>query len=270
MATTPRVLSTVQKLAELGRTAAEMAFYFALSFVPFLGLTVSVAVTWLPRQVGEPLATALVGAFPAESGLDPAAITRWAASARRSGWLAAGVLLAAWSSFRFMTAGVHALAELGGADRWSWGHRLRSIGSAILLTVLWMLVLLTVAFVLLAVPGLRETLIEGGWIGHDVRIATLARVLALGVLLLALVATYRLIPGLGARGARLWIGAGIATVGWIGVVEVVRRLLPRFWGQQSLYGALGSFVLFLLWSWANAWVILAGGLLAGRKRRATP
>jgi membrane protein len=262
-----RLVASLERLSALGRTAAEMAFYFALSFVPFLGLTVAAAVTWLPRQVGEPLAAALVAAFPREAGVDSTAIARWLATVRRSGWLAAGVLLAAWSSFRFMTAGVHALAELGGADRWSWGQRFRSVASACLLTLLWILALLTMAFVLLAVPGLRETLVEGGWMAPDIRVATLVRTLGLVVLLLALVATYRLIPGLGARGARLWLGAGVATAGWIGVIELVRRLLRTIWGQQSLYGALGSFVLFLLWCWANAWVILAGGLLAGRRAR---
>jgi uncharacterized BrkB/YihY/UPF0761 family membrane protein len=262
-----RPLTVLQKLSELGRTAAEMAFYFALSFVPFLGLTVAAAVAWLPTKVGEPLAAALIRAFPPEAGIDPAAITHWVGSARRSGWVAAGVLLAGWSSFRFMTAAVRALAELGRPGQWDWGHRLRSIASALLLTLLWMLALLTMAFVLLAAPGLRETLIASGWTAGDVSLATLVRALALIVLLLALVATYRMIPGLGARGVRLWLGAGLATAGWIGVIEVVRRLLPEAWGEQSLYGALGSFVLFLLWSWANAWVVLACGLLAGRKAR---
>jgi uncharacterized BrkB/YihY/UPF0761 family membrane protein len=260
-----RILPALKRFPALGRTAAEMAFYFALSFVPFLGLTVAAAVTWLPKQVGEPLAVTLVATLPPEAGVDTAAITRWAATARRSGWLAAGVLLAAWSSFRFMSAGVRALAEIGGTDRSTWRARLRSFGSAALLTALWMLVLLAVAFVLLAAPGLHETLVDTGIIGGDVSAGTLVRVLALVILLLALVVTYRVIPGLGARGARLWLSATIATLGWIGVIELVRRLLRGMWGQQSLYGALGSFLLFLLWSWANAWVILAGGALAARR-----
>jgi uncharacterized BrkB/YihY/UPF0761 family membrane protein len=135
--------------------------------------------------------------------------------------------------------------------------------------ILWMLALLTSSFVLLVAPGLRETLLATGWIaGRDLSVASLVRVLAAAVLLAAITATYRMIPGLGARGRRLWIGAGLATAGWLGVAEVARRLLPALWSGQDLYGALGSFVLFLLWCWANAWVILACGLLAGRKARA--
>ena len=264
-----RPVAVLQKLSELGRTAAEMAFYFALSFVPFLGLTAVAAIAWLPPELGEPLAGALAAVFPSEASLDPAALARWVGSTRRSGWVAAGVLLAVWSSFRFMSAGVRALAELGGADRLDLRHRLRSLVSALVLMILWLLALLTSSFVLLVAPGLRETLLATGWIaGRDLSVASLVRVLAAAVLLAAITATYRMIPGLGARGRRLWIGAGLATAGWLGVAEVARRLLPALWSGQDLYGALGSFVLFLLWCWANAWVILACGLLAGRKARA--
>jgi len=243
-----------------------MAFYFALSFVPFLGLTVAAATAWLPPEVGDPLARTLVSAFPAEAGIDPAAIAAWAGTARQTGWLAMGVLVAALSSFRLMTAGVRALAEIGRVGRWTWEHRMRSLASGALLTVLWALAMLAMAFVLLAAPGLEETLVASGWFGARApSAATLARVLAPAVLLLALVVSYRMIPGLGARGWRLWLGAAVAAAGWIAVADGVRRLLPALWGAQSLYGALGGFVLFLLWSWANAWVILAGGLLAGRR-----
>ena len=263
-----RLESALATLATLGRTSAEMAFYFALSFVPFIGLTVAAASAWLPPAVGEPLAGTIVGIFPPEAGLDPAAVATWVGTTRSAGWLAAGVVVAALSSFRLMTASVRALAEVGSGGQWTWGRRLRSLASAAVLTVLWAIALLALSFGLLAAPGLQETLVAAGWFGARApSAATLARVLALAVLLLALAATYRVIPGLGARGGRLWLGAGIATAGWIAVAEGVRRLMPALWGEQSLYGALGSFVLFLLWSWANAWVILAGGVLAGRRAR---
>jgi uncharacterized BrkB/YihY/UPF0761 family membrane protein len=167
-----------------------------------------------------------------------------------------------------MSAAVRALAELGGADRLDLKHRLRSLASALVLMVLWMVVLLTSSFVLLVAPGLRETLLATGWItGRDLSVASLVRALAAVVLLAAVTATFRMIPGLGARGRRLWLGAFLAAAGWIGVAEIARRVLPALWSGQNIYGALGSFVLFLLWCWANAWVILACGLLAGRRAR---
>ncbi len=62
--------------------------------------------------------------------------------------------------------------------------------------------------------------------------------------------------------------AALATAGWVGVAEAVRKVLPAFAIGQSLYGALGSFVLFMLWCWANTWVLLACGLLAAPRRSA--
>jgi membrane protein len=268
MAQATRIATSLEKLSALGRTAAEMAFYFSLSFVPFLGLTAVAAVAWLPASLGEPLAGALAAIFPAEANLDQTAMTHWVRSVRRSNWVAAGLLLATWSSFRFMSAGVRALAELGGANRLDLKHRLRSLASALLLMILWMLALLASSFVLLAAPGLRETLLATGWItGRDLSVATLVRALAAVILFVAIIVTYRMIPGLGARGRRLWIGAVLATAGWIAVAEAARTLLPALWSGQNIYGALGSFVLFLLWCWANAWVLLACGVLAGRRAR---
>jgi hypothetical protein len=44
---------------------------------------------------------------------------------------------------------------------------------------------------------------------------------------------------------------------------VVTKVLRSLWQGQALYGALGSFVLFLVWSYANAWVLLICGQLPG-------
>lgn len=40
-------------------------------------------------------------------------------------------------------------------------------------------------------------------------------------------------------------------------------MIPFLWEGRNLYGALGSFLLFLLWCYANAWVLLLGGIIAG-------
>jgi membrane protein len=264
----PLALAVLETLATLGRTSAEMAFYFALSFVPFVGLTVAAAIALLPADVGEPLARTIVTQLPPEAGLDSQALDAWVGTNRRAGWLAAGLLLALWSSFRLMTAAVRALARVGAGAPLDLRQHLQSAGSALLLTALWALALLAMAFVLLIVPGLRETLVDTGWLdGGGPGVRTIVRTLALAVLLLALAASYRMVPGLGARGVRLWLGAAAATAGWLLVAEAVRRVLPSLWAGRSLYGALGGFVLFLFWSWANAWVILAGGVLAGSRLR---
>ncbi len=252
------------RLSGTGSYAAEMAFYFALSLVPFLGLTSVAAVTWLPADLGGPLANTLIRSFAPEAGLDATAIGEWVRSLRNSGWLAAGMLLAAYASFRFMSACVRALSSLGGTAAYDLRHRVKSAASAALLVLVWMVALLLLAFVILVASPLEETLETNVFGRGAVPAATLARVMATLVLLAAIALTYRTVPGLGARGARLWAMAGLATVGWVVAGWGVTRLLPSLWQAEALYGALASFVVFLLWSYANAWVLLACGEIAGR------
>jgi uncharacterized BrkB/YihY/UPF0761 family membrane protein len=269
MARTSSLVLFIRRLPVLGGSAAAMAFYLALSLVPFLGLTAVAAVTWLPADLGGPLADTLVHVFAPEAGLDAAAIASWVRSIHSSGWLVAGMLLAAWGSLRFMAACVRGLASLGGGDHGDLRHRLLSMASAMFLVLVWMLALLLLSFVILVAPALEGALGEGGLLGHGApTAAALSRAMAAVVLLLAIALTYVAIPGLNARGRRLWLMAALATVGWIAAGWVVTRLLPSLWGGQSLYGALGSFVLFLLWSYANAWVLLVCGQLAGKAVRA--
>jgi len=262
MSTTSRIVELLRRLSATGSFAAEMAFYFALSLVPFLGLTAVAAVAWLPPELGGPLADTLIKDFAPQAGLDAAAISEWVGSIRSSGWLAAGVLLAAWSSFRFMAACVKALSSLAGGDRLDLRHRLRSIASALFLLFVWMLALLLLSFVILVAPALEETLDQGGWLGRGtLSAAGLSRAMAAVVMLLAIALTFRAIPGLRARGWRLALVSCLATGGWIATGWVVTRVLSSLWEGQALYGALGSFVLFLLWSYANAWVLLVCGQL---------
>ena len=42
------------------------------------------------------------------------------------------------------------------------------------------------------------------------------------------------------------------------------------WKSTELYGTLGSVVLFLLWAYVMAWILLVGGLLLVRPDRARP
>jgi YihY family inner membrane protein len=261
---TSKAVDLLLRFSRTGSYAAEMAFYLALSLVPFLGLTAVAAVTWLPSDVGAPLANTLIRVFAPEAGLDATVISTWVRSFHGSGWLAAGMLLAAYSAFRFMSACVRALASLGGVEPRDLRHRLQSAASAAFLVVVWMVVLLLLSFVILIASPLEETLEETILAHPAVTAATLSRVMAGVVLLLAIALTYRAIPRLQARGWRLWAMAALATLGWVAAGWAVTRVLPSLWQAEALYGALASFVLFLLWSYANAWVLLVCGQLAGR------
>jgi membrane protein len=259
-----RVGEVFRRVPATGSFAAEMGFYFALSLVPFLGLTAAIAMAWLPPELGQPLADSVIRNFAPQAGVDAAAISGWVGSVQSSGWLAAGVLLAVWSSFRFMSACVRALARLGGVEPVDWRHRLRSVASAVFLLLVWILALLLLSFVVLIARPLEETLDQIGWVSHGtLSAADLSRAMAALVLLLVIALTYRTIPGTQARGWRLWLVSALAAGGWIAAGRVVTEILPSLLQGQTLYGALGSFVLFLLWSYVNAWVLLVCGQLPG-------
>lgn len=250
-----------------GSFAAEMAFFFAMSLVPFLGLTAVAAVSWLPDEIGVPLATALVQVFPAEASVDAAALDRFVGSARGGGWLAAGVLLALWTSFRFMVSSLRALAFLATGRLGGWREGLRTVLSSLLLMLVWMVALLGAAFGVLASPAIRESMrdLHGGVTG-ELAGRLLPQAPGVAMLLLAIMLTYLAIPGLAVRPRRAAWTAALATAGWLAVAWAFTGLVPGLWRGRDLYGALGSFLLFLLWCYASAWVLLLGGLLTAARR----
>lgn len=246
--------------------AAQIAFFFALTLVPFVGLTAAAATSWLPPSLGSALADALVEVFPAEAGLRDAAISRLPEVAHRSGWLAAAVLMAAWSSFAFMSTCVRALHQLSGGPELSFRHRALTAAGSLLLVVVWMATLLAAAFLVCLGPTLLDTLGRVTSGADPTRALAVLRQVALGVVLvLAMRITYGLVPGLSRRVGRQWAGAAFATAGWLASSWAFARLVPGLWQGRDLYGALASFVLFLLWSYANAWLLLLGGQVVGRR-----
>lgn len=247
-----------------GTFAAEIAFFFALSMVPFAALTAMAAVSWLPSGLGEPLAATVVQVFPSEAGLDAAAIERWVGSARGTGWLALGVGMAVWTTFRFMWSCLGALGFLASGRTQGWKRGLVTAISVIPLMVVWMLTVLAAAFGLLVAPGVHEALSHApaGSATAMLR-AALPHLSGVLMLVVALACTYRAAPGLSGRWGRLVFAATLTAATWLAVGFAFTRMIPFLWEGRDLYGALGSFLLFLLWCYANAWVLLLGGIIAG-------
>ena len=263
MSLVSRFVELFRRLPAIGSFAAEMAFYFALSLVPILGLTAAAAVAWLPPEVGRPLADSVIRNLAPEAGLDAAAISGWVGSVRALG-LARGRCLAR----RLERVPVHGRVRegTGKAGR----RRARGLASPASVDRECHVPPVGVdagpAPALLSssciAPPLEETLDQGGWVARGTLSAQgLSRTMAALVLLLVIALTYRAIPGTQARGWRLWLVSGLAAGGWIAAGWVVTRLLPSLLQGQTLYGALGTFVLFLLWSYVNAWVLLFCGQL---------
>lgn len=242
-----------------------MAFFLALSLVPFIGIAIALASLWFPVGVSASIGDVLRGVLPAESPVADE-VLRWARSSASKGWLTVGFLLALWSSFRFMSLCLHALGSMiSGKDRtsaWTWRSTVRSL----LLLAVWMVALVATALFLLVAPAIQRGLL-GLPAFSNLSAPAFAAVRALlvpGILFSAIYLTYRLVAGTRIRSFRVALVALLASLGWIGISLGFSLAVSVLWSAARLYGTLGSIVLFLMWAYLVAWILLLGGLLLAR------
>ena len=256
-----RLKAAIARLARLNSAAAELAYYLALSLVPFVGIAIVLVSLWLPGGLGSSIGKVLRDVLPGS----PVAgeVLRWARSSASRGWLTAGFLLALWSSFRFTSRCVDALGSMisGGGRSSAWTGR--SIVRSMLLLAVWMVALLAMALFLLVAPSIERELLGPSALS-DVSSAVftvLQVLLAPGILLSAIWLTYRVVGGLRAGALRMTLVALLVTLGWIGASVAFSLAVPVLWSAARLYGTLGSVVLFLIWAHLIAWILLLGGVL---------
>jgi membrane protein len=249
------------RLARLNSAAAELAYYLALSLVPFVGIAIVLVSLWLPGGLGASIGKVLRDVLPGS----PVAgeVLRWARSSASRGWLTAGFLLALWSSFRFTSRCVDALGSTisGGVRSSAWSGR--SIVRSVLLLVVWMVALLATALFLLVAPSVERDLLGPSALS-DVSSAVFTAVevlLAPGILLGAIWLTYRVVGGMRAGALRMALVALLVSLGWIAASVGFSLAVPVLWSTARLYGTLGSVVLFLIWAHLIAWILLFGGVL---------
>jgi len=256
----PRAAMT--SLALLNSAAAEVAFFLALSLVPFVGIAIVLVSRWLPPGMSASIGRVLRAVLPAESLVSRDAL-RWAQSSASKGWLTAGFLLAFWSCFRFTARCSHALAAMMTGDARSSGWTRKAISRSLLLLVVWMAALLATALFLLVAPSIQASLVAlpalsdlSSWTFTAMR-ALLVPLVLFGAIGL----TYRVVAGPRAGASRLVLVALLATLGWTGASVGFSFAVPFLWSAARLYGTLGSLVLFLIWTYLIAWILLLGGLL---------
>jgi membrane protein len=142
----------------------------------------------------------------------------------------------------------------------------------LLLLVVWMTALLATALFLLVAPSIQRSLLDlpalsdlSSWTFMAMR-----ALLVPGVLFGAIGLTYRVVVGPRAGASRVVLAALLATLGWTGASVGFSSVVPVLWSAAQLYGTLGSLVLFLIWAYLIAWILLLGGFLlslSGRTRR---
>jgi membrane protein len=262
---------TMARLALLDSAAAEVAFFLALSLVPFVGIAVALVARWLPVGMSTSIGRVLHNVLPAQSPV-AGEVLRWAGSSATKGWLTVGFLLALWSSFRFVSLCLRALGSMISGDvrssSWTW----LSTGRSLFLLSVWIVALVATALFLLVAPSIQHGLL-GLPALSDVSSAvfSILRVLLVPVVLFgAIWLTYRVVAGTRAGSLKLALVALLASLGWILASLEFSLAVPVLWGAARLYGSLGSVVLFLIWAYLMAWILLLGGLLLarpGRRRR---
>lgn len=251
------------KLARAESAAAEMAFYLALSLVPLVGVTIALVSRWLPLDLSASIEEVLRAVLPAASNVAPGEVLAWARSSASHGWLTVGFVVALWTSFRFMSLCIHSLGAMVSTEVRPPVKAWRSAARSLLLLMVWIVALVATAIFLLVAPAIEHGLLhlpELSEVSLSAFSALRAALLA-GVLFGAIYLTYRVVVGARAGWFRVALAALLASLGWIGASRAFSLAVPVLWKATQLYGTLGSVVLFLLWAYVMAWVLLLGGLL---------
>ncbi len=260
----PKAAAARLVLADSG--AAEMAFFLALSLVPFVGISIALVSRWIPLDLSTSIEEVLRGVMPTESHADVGEMVRWARSSASQGWLTAGFLFALWTSFRFMSLCVRTLGTTIAGDAVPPAQGWRGAARSLLLLLVWSVALVATACFLLVAPAIERGLLRLPALSALSLSAFVAlrACLSAGVLFCAICLTYRVVAGRRVGAFRLALAALLAALGWIGAGLGFSRVVAVLWSATQLYGALGSMVLFLIWAYLNSWILLLGGFLLVR------
>ena len=261
-----RVSSVAAKLALADRGAAQMAFYLALSLVPLVGVAIALVSRWLPLDLSSSIEEVLRAVLPVESNVGAGEVLLWARSSASQGWLTAGFAIALWTSFRFMSLCVRALGSMTFTHLHPPVTGWRAAARSLLLLVVWVMALVATAIFLLVAPAIERGLLRLPDLS-DFSLSAFSALRALliaGVLFAAIYLTYRVAVGTRAGRLRTALAALLASLGWIGATVGFSHAVPVLWKATQLYGTLGSVVLFLIWAYVIAWVLLLGGALVVR------
>jgi len=266
----PKAAAARLVLADSG--AAEMAFFLALSLVPFVGISIALVSRWIPLDLSASIEEVLRGVLPTESHAEVGEMVRWARSSASQGWLTAGFLFALWTSYRFMSLCVRALGTTIAGDVAPPAQGWRGVARSLLLLLVWSVALVATACFLFVAPAIERGLLRLPALA-DLSLSAfvaLRACLSAGVLFGAIFLTYRVVAGRRAGALRLVLAALLAALGWIGASLGFSRVVPVLWGVTRLYGTLGSVVLLLIWAYLNSWILLLGGFLLVRPGAARP
>ena len=261
---------THRQLSEdnLSIVAAGVAFYTFLAVVPALAALVGIyALVADTQNIAEHLAV-LSRTLPREvMPLLDEQIKRIAADDQKAGWSALiGLALALFGSSKAITALITGLNITYDEEEKRGFFKLQG------LSLLFTLIGIVGAVIIIALLALLPSALE-----HIALSENLATTLGwlrwpalLALFVVSLSALYRFAP---CRRAAKWIwaspGAVVASVFWVLGSALFSIYVSKFGGYDKTYGSLGAVVVFLLWLYLSAYVILLGAELNAEMERQT-
>lgn len=264
-----RVIRQVVRQATANRlpsAAAEMAFNSILALFPMLLLLVTLGGKLADRASLSKALNTLSQAVPAlVLAVPPRVIdlfeVEWVSMARQqsqqSVWLQA--IAALWIASACLIPAIRSLDNSYGIPRqqrraW-WLSRLLAV---IIVTGTATAVAIASLLLIVVQPILAWGATRSGWDG-TLFWGTLAWLLSLAIMAMALAAIYRLAPTQAPPRAPIWPGALAGSVVWLVSAIGFRLYVLNFDRYGAVYGSISAAIVLMLWLYLGAFGILVGG-----------
>jgi membrane protein len=264
------LVRTNRQLSEdnLSIVAAGVAYYTFLAVVPALAALIGIyALVTDANNIAEHLAV-LWRTLPREvMPLLDEQIKRIAADDHRAGWSTIiGLALALFGSSKAITALITGLNITYDEQERRGFFKLQ--GLSLLFTLIGIVGAAAVIALLALLPSMLDRLPMSA--GLSTALGWLRWPVLLGLFVISLSALYRFAP---CRRAAKWSwaspGAVTASVFWVIGSALFSIYVSKFGGYDKTYGSLGAVVVFLLWLYLSAYVILLGAELNAEMERQT-
>jgi membrane protein len=263
---------TVAEIVEDGvpGLAAQLAFYFLLSVFPALLFLVAL-LAYLPvdTALGSTLAR-LQTVMPQEAMAIVRDQLERVSSGANGGLLTFSIAGAVWSSSSAMTAIISALNRAYDIHEWRSWWKIRLV--AIVLTIA--LAVFVVAAFALILGGVQV----GEWLADRTGLGSVFQAawsiaqwpVALLLVFLAVDLVYYCAPNADTEWVWLTPGSVLATVLWLLVSVGFKWYVHTFGDYSAIYGALGGFIVLMLWLYLSGFALLVGAELNAEIDHAMP
>lgn len=239
-------------------TAGHLAFVALFTLFPFLIVLVAIAGTIGSTEAARQALDTAFRQVPDDVANALRPVAREIINAPRSGALTLGAVAALWAASSAFEALRYGLNRAYGvvAVRQAWVRRLQSVALTVTLAFVVILATLGVVVVPLAVRTAAGVLDVPQW--QEQASGLLSRGFGLAILVLALTATYKVLP----RPRLSWLqalpGAVIAVVLWFALAYAFGFYLSEVASLSVTYGSLGGVVAAMVFFYLTACVVLFG------------